>query len=257
MIKKSSCLLLLAIVFIAASCTSYKKMVYFNDLENVKQATLLSSPQDNTEHKIVPNDVISIHITSPTTERAAYEMFNSVNDYRIGNSTGYLINNDGNIEIPLLSPIKALGLTKAQLKEAILKEISDKRLLLDPIVDIRLLNYEITILGEVAKPNTISVPSEKISLLKALGMAGDITAFGNKETVMVIRESEGKKSVTRVNLRSSNFLQSPFYYLQPNDVVYVETTSNKAASVDKTRLIFPSIVSALSIGIAIWGITRR
>jgi len=253
----SYCFLLIAVVFIGLSCTNTKKMVYFNDLENVKQATLMSSPQDNSEHKILPNEMLSIHITSPTTEKAAYEMFNTMNDYKAGNSTGYLVNNEGNIEIPLIGSIKAVGLTKAQLKEAILKEISDKRLLLDPIIDIRFLNYEITILGEVAKPSVIPVPNEKISLLKALGMAGDITPYGRKETVMVIRESEGKKMVTRVNLNSSTFLQSPYYYLQPNDVVYVETTNNRAASVDKTRLLLPSILSALSLVVIVWNQLRR
>jgi polysaccharide biosynthesis/export protein len=105
------------------------------------------------------------------------------------------------------------------------------------------------VLGEVAKPSVLSVPSEKISLIKALGLAGDITAYGRKDNVMLIRESDGKKVVTRVNLNSSTFLQSPYYYLQPNDVVYVETTSNRAASVDKTRLILPSILSSITLAV--------
>ena len=149
----------------------------------------------------------------------------------------------------MLGLIKAAGLTKTQLKETIVKEIQDKRLLIDPIVDIRFLNYEVTVLGEVARPAVITVPSEKISLLKALGQVGDITAYGRKDHVMIVRDNEGKKIVTRVNLSSSTVLQSPYYYLQPNDVIYVETTGNRAASVDKTRLILPSILSAITVAI--------
>ena len=212
----------------------------------------MSSLQDNAEHKIENNEVLSIRITSPTTDENAYKLFNVTNDYKSGTaiaSTGYLISNDGHIEIPLLGSIKAAGLTKTQLKDVILKLIEEKRLLLDAIVDIRFLTYEVTVLGEVARPSVINVPTEKISLMKAIGMAGDITAYGKKENVMIIRENEGKKVVTRVNLNSSTFLQSPYYYLQPNDVVYVETTSNRAAGVDKTRLILPSILSTISLAI--------
>ena len=252
MLKKSHGFLLLAILILGVSCTSTKRMVYFRDLEKVRQATVLSSPQDNAEHKIENNEVISIHITSPTTEEAAYKIFNTTNDYKSSlavSGTGYLVSNDGYIEIPLLGSIKAAGLTKTKLKEIILKEIQDKRLLIDPIVDIRFLNYEVTVLGEVARPAVITVPSEKISLLKALGQVGDITPYGRKDNVMIVRENEGKKIVTRVNLSSSTFLQSPYYYLQPNDVIYVETTGNRAASVDKTRLILPSILSAITVAI--------
>ena len=243
LIKHNKYFLFIALLFIGASCTPTKPLVYFNDLEKVRQATLLSNPQDNAEHKIENNEMLSIRITSPTTEKGAYEMLNTTNDIK----SGYLVSNDGNIEIPLLGVLKASGLTKTQLKESIIKQISDKRLLLDPIVDIRFLNYEITVLGEVARPTVLTVPNEKISLLKAIGLTGDITAYGRKDNVMVIRENDGKKVVTRVNLNSSTFLQSPYYYLQPNDVVYVETTSNRAASVDKTRLLLPAVLSAVSV----------
>ncbi|MES2851250.1 MAG: polysaccharide biosynthesis/export family protein [Bacteroidota bacterium] len=255
MIKKTHGFLLFAIVILlGSSCTPVKRMIYFNDLENVKQANLISSLQDNAEHKIENNEVLSIRITSPTLDENAYKLFNTTNDYKSGTaiaSTGYLVGNDGNIEIPLLGPIKAAGLTKSQLKQTVLKQLEEKRLLLDPIVEIRFLNYEVTILGEVVKPMVINVPTEKISLIKALGTAGDITPFGRKDNVMILRESEGKKIVTRVNLNSSTFLQSPFYYLQPNDVVYVETTSNRASSVDKTRVILPVILSSITLAMYI------
>ncbi len=239
------------VLLILSSCNNTKHLVYFNDLENVKQTSLSSNTMDNAEHKIENNELLSIHVTSPTTDEAAYQIFNITNDkdYKNSSPPGYLVSSEGNIEIPLIGKIKAAGLTKTQLKDYITKKITDNKLLIDPIVDIRFMNYEVTILGEVAKPMTITVPNEKISLIKALGIAGDITPYGKKDNVMLIRESEGKKNVVRLDLNSSSFLQSPYYYLQPNDVVYVETTKNRVASVDRTRLIIPSILSALSLAV--------
>lgn len=251
MTKKTHCFLLLAIaVILGTSCTSTKKMLYFNDLEKVKQATIMSSLQDNAERLIQKNEVISVHITSPTPDPNAYAFLNVPNDYKIGTAaagTGYLVSNDGFIDMPVLGQVKAAGLTRTQLKENVLKLVQDKRLLLDAMVDVRFLSYEVTVLGEVVRPSVITVPNEKITVLKALGAAGDITPFGRRDNVMLVRETEGKKIVTRLNLNSSTFLQSPYYYLQPNDVVYVETTGNRAASVDKTRLILPAILSAISV----------
>ncbi len=235
-------------------------MVYFNDLENVKQATVMSSLQDNAERIIQKNEILSIHIISPTPDKNVYELFNVPNDYKIGRDegvAGYQVDNDGFVNLPLIGQVKAAGLTRAQLKQNILKEIEDKRLLLDAMVDVRFFAYQVTILGEVTRPSVITVPNERITLLKALGSAGDITPYGRKDNVMVIRETDGKKMVTKVNLNSSTFLQSPYYYLQPNDVVYVETTSNRAASVDKTRLILPSILSAISVGVTVYYIIKR
>ncbi|MBL0358098.1 MAG: polysaccharide biosynthesis/export family protein [Chitinophagaceae bacterium] len=253
-------LLFAAVMILCNACNSTKKLIYFEDLQNVRETALTSNVQDNAEHKIENNEVLSIRVTSPTTEEAAYRIFNINNDYRSSapssagpraESTGYLVSSEGYIEIPLLGPIKASGLTKTQLKDYITKKILDKKLLIEPIVEIRFLNYEVTILGEVARPTVINVPTEKISLIKALGVAGDITTYGRRDNVMIVRESEGKKIVTRVNLNSSSFLQSPYYYLQPNDVVYVETTKNRAASVDRTRLILPSILSTISVAILV------
>jgi len=251
MTQKLHGFLLFAIaIIVGTSCTNYRKMVYFTDLENVKQASVISSPQDNTNRIILINEVLSVHITSPTPDENVYKFFNVPNDHKMGRDegiAGYQVDSEGFIVLPLIGAVKAAGLTRQQLRLNILKEIEDKRLLLNAMVDVRFSSYEVTILGEVAKPSVISVGREKITLLKALGSAGDITPFGNRSNVMVIREVDGKKNVTRLNLGSSTFLQSPYYYLQPNDVVYVETTNNRAASVDRTRLIIGPVLSAISV----------
>jgi polysaccharide export outer membrane protein len=158
-----------------------------------------------------------------------------------------LVNADGQIQLPIIGSIKAAGLTKSQLKDNITKLILDKKLLVDPIVNIRHLNFEVTVIGEVGNPSVITVPNEKISLLKALGLAGDITIYGRKDNVLLIREENGKKRVKHIDLNSKSFLSSPYYYLQPNDIVYVEANKNKVASVGRMTPYLPAILSGLSV----------
>ena len=160
---------------------------------------------------------------------------------------GYLVNTDGNIQLPILGTIKASGITKKQLKADITNLILDKKLLIDPIITIRHLNYEVTIIGEVGKPIVINVPNEKIPLLKALGIAGDITVYGKKDNVMLVREVEGKRKVKRIDLNDKSFLSSNYYYLQPNDIVYVEANKWKVINANRNQQLLPSILSGLSI----------
>jgi len=240
---------LLVIVFIVSSCYNVKKNSYFNE---VQDATILAKA-DEMQINIQKNDLLSININSANS--LADVPFNVNNSARASNLTssgnrnetsGYLVDVDGNIEINQLGKIKAAGLTKKQLKEAITKILLDKQLLIDPIVTIRHMNFEVTVMGEVGKPSVISVPNEKISLIGALGSAGDITIYGQKGNVLLIRESDGKRLVKRLNLNSKDFLQSEYYYLQPNDIVYVEADKNKLANVNRTRLLLPTLLSAAS-----------
>lgn len=233
------------------SCIDSKKTTYFNDLNDT---VLKSSSYEGVEHVIQKNDILSIRVTSLSAEASA--PFNATNTPAASTTTatgarnessGYLVNPDGFIQLPMIGNIKAEGLTKSQLKESITKLLLDKKLLVDPIVDIRHLNHEVTIIGEVGRPTVITVPNEKISLLKALGVAGDITIFGRKDNVLLIREDKGKKIIKRLDLNSPKFLQSDYYYLQPNDVVYVEANKNKEASISRNRIILPTLLSSLSI----------
>ncbi len=238
------------IILLGLSCISTKSAVYFND---VQDATFLPEGGEK-ENLIQKNDILSISITSDNAEATA--IFNTTNNFVINSTTasgsnvessGYLVNTDGNIELPILGNIKAAGITKKQLKDNITQLILDKKLLIGPIVNVRQLNFEVTVLGEVGHPTVITVPSEKISLIKALGLAGDITIYGKKDNVMLIRETNGKRSVTRIDLNSRNFFTSPYYYLQPNDVIYVEPNKNKVASVSRGTQLIPAILSGLSV----------
>lgn len=231
------------VLLLSTSCTSSKKIAYF---ENATDTTF-EAMINNVEPPIQPNDILNISITS--LNKAASEAFNT--DFQaVGISTqfaGYLVNNDGNIQMPTLGSIAAAGLTKNQLKDKITSVILEKKLLLDPIVNIRFLNFEVTVIGEVAKPTVINVPNERISLLKAIGLAGDLTIYGKRDNILLIREEDGKKITRHIDINSKDFFSSPYYYLQPNDVVYVEPNKAKRATANKSQQTVPIILSSLSI----------
>jgi polysaccharide export outer membrane protein len=251
--EKRAGLLLIAGMFLLSGCFNTRPVKYFADIQET------TVPSDaNPDYLLQPNDIVSIFVSS--LDAKSTEVFNIPNTFTISSATttgvntninGYLINSEGNIQMPLIGTIKAAGITKKELKESITKIINDKKLLVEPIVHIRHLNYEVTVLGEVGKPTVISVPNERITMLKALGMAGDVTIYGNKESVLLIRERDGKKQVTRVNLNAGNFIQSPYYYLQPNDVVYVEPNPNKLASTSRGAILLPVILSTFSFVVVV------
>jgi polysaccharide biosynthesis/export protein len=253
-------LLLLLVIFCGSSCVNTQKATYFN---NAQDAVITPSNKDTGAVIIQKNDILSIVITSLSQEASA--IFNSPNintsNYTATGTNqstgGYLVNAEGAIQLPILGTLKVEGLTKTQLKDQITNTLIQKKLLIDPIVTIRYLNFEVTVIGEVAKPSVITVPSEKLSLLKALGLAGDITIYGTKSNILLIRENNGKRVVKRIDLNSAEFLASPNYYLQPNDVIYVEANKDKVASASRFRQSLPVMISALSFGIVALNIIFR
>jgi polysaccharide biosynthesis/export protein len=231
-----------------SSCANTKKTTYFNDL--------------GTSHIIAPeaivpvihtNDLLSISVSS--TNADASKLFNEPNFSATVTSTsngstqqmvGYLVTDDGTFKFPELGKIKAEGLTIKQLSDFITQQIKEKELLIEPIVMVRFLNFRVTVLGEVAHPTVVSIPNEKMSILEALGLAGDITIYGKRDNVLLIREDKTGKEIVRIDLNSKEILSSPYYYLQSNDVIYVETNKEKVASVSKSRSLVPVYFAALS-----------
>ena len=245
-----SLIFILSGILTLPSCNSSKKIPYF---ENVGDKTFAGEIRASS-NPIQPNDILSITISSLNAQASADFNLQNSNISRAttvtgsnSESGGYLVNNNGNIDLPVLGTIKAGGLTKEQLKANITDLILTKKLLIDPIVDIRFLNFEVTVIGEVARPTVITVPNEKISLIKALGLAGDLTIYGKRDNVLLIREEDGKKITRHIDLNSSNFFNSPYYYLQPNDVIYVEPNKTKAASAGRSQQFLPIVFSALSV----------
>ncbi len=217
------------------SCKSTKDAVYFYNQPEGEYDNLVPP----TLQIINPNDILSIAVTSLNPE--ATLIFNNPA------STGYLVDQDGFIQFPVLGKIKAAGLTKMQLTEFLRKTLVDKQLLLDPVVAIQYLNFRITVLGEVTRPMVVTVPNEKISLLEAIGTAGDLTIYARRDNILLIREEKGKRLMKRLNLNSGDIFNSPYYYLKSNDILYVQPNKSKIFTASNTRVILPIVFSALSV----------
>ncbi|WP_018615480.1 polysaccharide biosynthesis/export family protein [Segetibacter koreensis] len=245
------CKLLLLFIFITNflfSCKSSRELAYFNN----QPEGIYDSKTPVLQQTIVPNDLLSITVSSLNPEATAIFNNSSVsstptNGTTVRNATGYLVEQDGSIQFPLLGRIQAAGLTKTELAEFLRKTLEDKKLLIDPIVVINFLNYRVTVLGEVNHPTVVTVPNEKISLLEAIGMAGDLTLYAKRENVLLIREENGKRLLKRINLNSGDIFNSPYYYLKSNDIVYAEPNKTKAFTTSSTKEILPLVFSFLTL----------
>lgn len=245
--------ILLCMLFLTA-CVNTKKSVYFPDVKNDTLRTSFSIPVS----KIQSNDLLGITVSSPDPQ--ATMMFNLTSTATTGavslpstttNSSGYLVTTEGFIKFPELGPIKVAGLTKQQLEEGITALLLKNKLLKDPIVVVRHLNFRVTVLGEVGRPSVINVPSEKISMLEAIGLAGDITAWGKRDNVLLIREDNGVKISRRFNLNSNELFDSEFYYLKSNDVIYVEPNKARVAGAGRSQQWAPILLSSMALTVLI------
>ena len=240
---------LLVTLFYSASCVNTQKATYFNTQGDAHITSNVQIPQTN----IQSNDILGISVSSLNPEASA--LFNTPNFSYANVSTangatiqasGYLVNAEGNIQFPILGNVKAAGLSANQLRVKITDSLLNRKLLVDPIVSIRMLNFKVTVLGEVQHPTVVNVLNEKITLLEALGLAGDITIYGKKDHVMIIREEEGVKNIKYLDLNSSEIFTSPYYYLKSNDIVYVEPTKARISSSTRANQLLPIFISALS-----------
>lgn len=233
-----------------SSCVSRKKIVYFQDIEKLSQNSDVVKPSIAFK----PNDLLSITVSASDLE--SVRPFNVIIESRpvVGGSSvfanntqqpGYLVDSAGDIHFPVLGTIHVEGLTPKELNEYLISELSTY--IKDPIVNIRILNFTVSVLGEVTRPGTYTVSGEKISVLEALGLANDLTIYGKRDNVLVIREENGKKSYTYLDLRNSDILDSEYYYLQQNDVVYVEPNQaqRQSSSFNRNSTVYISIASLM------------
>lgn len=243
-------------VMLLGSCRSYKDVPYFKNADSVS----LAASRMLYDAKIMPKDMLTITVITTNPEASA--PFNLSVSQTIGTSgnlstsvgslQGYLVDNEGNINFPIIGRLHVQGLTKTQCEDLILQKV--KPYLADtekPIVTVRMASYRVTVMGEVAKPGVVPVSTEKMSVLEAIATAGDLTIYGKRENVMLIRENaQGEKSIHRLNLNDANLINSPYYYLQQNDIVYVEPNKVKAqnSSIGQSTTIWFSFMSvAISI----------
>jgi len=249
----------LFLLLFLGSCASVKKTVYFNDLA-VDSLRVVQEAARFNEPVIQADDIISVTVQTidPTTaavanQAVAVQAVGASSASNVGNQTisGFLVDKDGYIHMSLLGKVEVKGLTTYQARERITNLA--KQYYKEPTVQVRFANYKITVLGEVARPATYTVPNEKVSVLDALGLAGDLTIYGKRENVLLVREQDGKKELVRLNLNSSEIFQSPYFYLRQNDVLYVEPGKAKAAANNAARTqtfaIIGSVISVLIVAI--------
>ena len=236
--KIKSFFLLGVITLIMPSCSSYKQVPYLQDPAVVNA---IQEAQPLYDAKIMPKDLLTINVNTTDPEAAApfnLTIQSSINAARTTSLTQqpalqqYLVNNEGNIDFPVLGTLHIGGLTKSE-AENLIREKLKPYLRETPIVTVRMTNYKISVLGEVAKPGTFTVSNEKVNVLEALAMAGDMTIWGVRNNVKLIREdATGKREIIMLDLNDADIVTSPYYYLQQNDILYVTPNKTKSKNSD-------------------------
>jgi polysaccharide export outer membrane protein len=227
------------------SCVSKKEVLYLQDVEGVRvlEEIVKVAP------KIQQNDILSINVSALDAEAALpFNLFEAGNTTSIPKPITYLVNSDGDINFPVLGKIKVEGYTTKEITNQLTEALGIY--IKNPIVNIRLTNFKITVLGEVKSPGTYPVPNERISILEAIGMAGDLTIQGKRKTVVLVREQNGKRTFVDIDLTSREILNSPYFYLAQNDVLIVEPNKSKinsSAVGANTGIILSSISFLISI----------
>lgn len=256
--KKKSILLLAMMIFIGltfSSCVSRKKFMPYQEIEQLQP----DSPK-NFETVFQPDDMLLIVVSAEDQEIAdAYNVYGTVVTSGIGvgqrQQHTYLVDDEGYIEFPVLGRIHVAGKTKAQLTDLLKKEIS--RDIKNPIINIRITNYKVTVHGEVNRAGVHTIGSERITLPEALALSGDMTIYGNRQKVLVMREENGIRKSSYVDITNADFMNSDFYYLKQNDIVFVEQNNirkNSAAVGPNISTMFSAIsllVSIITLGIRI------
>ena len=222
--------MLMCVVVLCTSCASSKKVVYLQDVVPLKQQDI----KQKYEVYVHNDDLLAIMVNSKNPELALPFNMPMVS-YQLGSQTapqqrvlGYLVDTNGDIDFPILGKLHVAGLTRLQLTDMIKQRLIDEDLIKDPIVTVQFLNYKVSVMGEVNRPGSFNISGDRITLLEALSMAGDLTIYGRRDRVAVIREKDGKRTILMHDLRSSDIFNSPCYYLQQNDIVYVEPNKAKA-----------------------------
>jgi len=212
------------VISLFTSCKPQRALGYVEDLTDSSGSIPLTYP----EPRIQKGDILSIIVYSEALDLGQTDrLYNQINA-GTGSSTtqGYLVDNDGYLQYPRVGKLKADGLTKPQLAQEIRKKLEGE--LTNPSVSVRLVNFKITMMGEVARAGPITIPNEKVTILEAVGLAGDVTIYGKKDDVIVFRDVDGAVEYGKVDLSSKAIFESPYYFLRQNDVVLINPNKNKA-----------------------------
>ena len=248
----------LFVFFLFFSCASKKDIVYYQNIDG------LNRPENNSSYevKIQPDDLLMIIVSAEDPEIAIPFNLTSVtlpNTTNLLATTGqqtiqsYLVDRNGNIEFPVIGKIQVGGLSRTEVLQSLKEKIGVY--IKNPIINLRIMNFKVSLQGEINMPGTYSVASERITLIEALSMAKDLSIYGRRDNVLVIREINGIKSYNRVDITKADFINSPFYYLAQNDVIYVEpnkTKINAAAVGPNTSVIISAVSILISLSVLIF-----
>ncbi|BCY27262.1 polysaccharide biosynthesis protein [Flavobacterium okayamense] len=225
------------------------------------QNNISTESKTNYNTVIKPDDVLMIVVSSENPEvaepynlKSVVLQSNSEEAIQTQRTQTYIVDIEGYIEFPILGKVKIGGLNKQEAIEYLKSLLKDH--VKDAVINMRILNFEVTVLGEVNRPGTFEISSERITILEALGKAGDLTIYGKRKNVLLIRDENGVKSTHRLDLTKSDIVNSPYYYLAQNDVVYVEPNKTRINS----SAVGPNIavgISALSLVVTIIALTTR
>jgi polysaccharide export outer membrane protein len=240
-----------------SACLSTKKITYFQPV-SPELDEVVSKIEETYTPRIKEGDILSITVSSLSKE--ANEMFNPV--AQILNYTtqtvgtiapnpivGYTVDVAGNIALPLLGSVQVKGLTSKELSVKLTAQL--QQYLESPTVIVRIANYTVSVLGEVVRPAMYTMPNEQITLPEALALAGDLTIYGKRKNILIIRELDGVRQFARVDITKRDVFSSPFYYLRSGDVIYVEATSGRLTSTDRIYQLAPIVINSLTLGVLI------
>ena len=239
--------LLVSILLLSSCGVKYKSVPYFTDLP--VDSLVQEQIRNQTVLKIQKNDILGLTVNSLNPEASAIFNLGSTSSTpglsSNSSANGFLVDQNGAIQLPLIGSVPVVGLTTPQARAAIEKKLSTY--LKEPVVGLRIVNFRVSVLGDVARPGVYPVNNERVSISEALSMAGDLTITGLRDNVLLVREDRGVREYIRLNLQSKELFNSPYYYLQNNDILYVQPGPNKYASVDTSYRNLSILFSALSV----------
>jgi polysaccharide biosynthesis/export protein len=243
--------LIITMFFLSSCGVRYKSIPYFTDLPIDSSAS--EQIKNNTILTIQNNDILAITVNSLNSEASAIFNMGSTSSIQgpqvatnpTNTANGFLVDQNGAIQLPLIGSVKVVGLTTFQAREILEKRLAEY--LKEPVVSLRLVNFKVSVLGDVGRPGLYPVNNERVSVFEALGMAGDLNITAQRNNLLLIREDKGTRKYIRLNMQSKNLFNSPYFYLQNNDVLYAQPSKAKYASVDSSYRNISILLSALSV----------
>jgi polysaccharide export outer membrane protein len=243
----------LIVCFFSTSCINQKKITYFQTTQSARDITKSEITQKHT-FCLKPGNIINVGVSSISPDantmfnpftimQPTTYMFQQTNN--LNPAIGYMIDSEGAISLPMVGKIMVSGLNTKQAGDLIVEKL--EKYLVNPVVNVRMLNYSVSVMGEVEKPSVYTIPNERITLPELISLAGDLTIYARRDNILVIREIDGQREFGRVNLTKRDLFNSPYYYLQPNDVVYVEPGKGKKTTSERSVQLAPTIISGISL----------